>query len=53
MAQANMVLSIIAKQPFEQVADLIMELRQQAQQQLQQFQQQAEGSRGNGAAMTQ
>ena len=40
MTQANVVLSIIGKQPFEQIADLIIELRNQAQQQLQAYQQQ-------------
>jgi len=46
MDKANMILSIIAKQPFEVVADLIVELRNQAQSQLQM--QQATQS-GNGA----
>ena len=55
MTQANVVLSIIGKQPFEQIADLIIELRNQAQQQLQAFQQQnpmmpGEHKPGNGDA---
>jgi hypothetical protein len=37
--QANVVLSILGKQPFETVADLIMELRNQAGRQLQALQQ--------------
>jgi hypothetical protein len=32
--QANQVMAAVAKQPFEQVADLIVELRNQAQEQL-------------------
>lgn len=44
MGQANMVLSFLAKQPFEQVADLIVELRNQAQTQIQAFQAQHGGN---------
>jgi hypothetical protein len=46
MAQANMVLAIIGKQPFETVADLIMELRNQATAQIQLYQQQLAQSQG-------
>lgn len=35
MAAVNKVLSILGKQPFEEVADLIVDIRNQAQQQLQ------------------
>ena len=40
MEQANVVLSVLAQQPFERVADLIVELRNQAQAQIQLYQQQ-------------
>lgn len=38
--QANIILNVLGKQPFETVADLIMDLRQQAGTQLQRLQQQ-------------
>jgi hypothetical protein len=54
MDQANLMLSIAAKQPFEQVADLIVELRNQAQAQIQLFQQQhPQGVRGNSSEAVQ
>jgi hypothetical protein len=40
MDQANTILSVLAQQPFERVADLIVELRNQAQAQIQLYQQQ-------------
>lgn len=59
LEKANVVLMLIGKQPFEQVADLIMDLRNQAQAQLQSFQQQQAGGfeqpalqRSNGEART-
>jgi len=39
LEDANTVLSIISKRPFEKVADLLMYLRSTANQQLQEFQQ--------------
>lgn len=50
LPKANLMLAIMAKQPFEQVADLIIELRNQAQAQIQLFQQQA-GQGGDGMQM--
>jgi hypothetical protein len=47
LESANVVLAILGKQPFEQVADLIMELRNQAGRQLQALQQQP-GMKLNG-----
>lgn len=47
MDQANTILSVLAQQPFERVAELIVDLRNQAQAQLQSFQQQ-----NNTAGMT-
>jgi hypothetical protein len=41
MTQANIILNVLGKQPFESVADLIMDLRNQAQAQIQLYQQQA------------
>lgn len=49
--QMNQVLMYLGKQPFEQVADLVMNIRTQAQQQIQQFQQGQPGFQmgaGNG-----
>jgi hypothetical protein len=40
MDQANTILSVLAQQPFERVAELIVELRNQAQAQIQLYQQQ-------------
>ena len=38
MDQANTILNILGKQPYETIADLIMNLRMQAQPQVEQFQ---------------
>jgi hypothetical protein len=52
LPQANMLLAIVGKQPFEQVADLIIELRNQATAQIQLYQQQLAQS-GEAVAATQ
>jgi hypothetical protein len=50
--QANVVLMILGKQPYEQVSDLIGFLRDQASRQVEaiQAQQRAAGARANGEA---
>jgi hypothetical protein len=50
MSQANVVLGVLGKQPFEQVADLIVLLRQQAGEQIQRLQAPPGLSNGNGEA---
>lgn len=52
MTQANMVLGILGDQKFNQVADLIIDLRNQAQAQIQLFQQQLAQSVENEQRMT-